>query len=111
MKKLIVIAAVLCVLLVACNAEPVASTTLIPGKSNQTVQVQPKTCQVLQGQLTQLQHMYQSALSSKRLLLLNSDGRGNTQAIDQKIHKIQDQRIQAQAKLTTCLNSSSATKP
>ena len=109
MKKLIVIAAILCVLLAACNTEPVGSTSLTPSQPNQTVQVQPKACQALQGQVTQLQHMYQSALSSKRLLLLNSDGWGNTQAIDQKIHKIQDQTIQAQAKLTTCLGSSSST--
>jgi hypothetical protein len=109
MKKVIVVTAVLCVLLVACKAEPVGSTTLTPSKSNKTVQVQLKACQVLQGQLTQLQHRYQLALSSKRLLLLNSDGQGNTQAMDQKIHKLQGQTSQAQAQLTSCLNSSSST--
>ena len=111
MKKVIVVAAVLCMLLVACNAESVGSSTLTLSKSNKTVQVQPKACQVLQGQLTQLQHMYQSALYSKRLLLLNSDGQGNTQVIDRKIHKLQGQTSQAQAKLPSCLNSSSSTSP
>jgi len=106
MKKVIVVAAVLCVLLAACNAERGGSTTLTLSQSNQTVQVQPKACQVLQGQLTRLQHLYQSAASTRRLILLNSDGHGNTQAIGQKIHELQDQTSQAQAKLTICLNSS-----